>query len=216
MNKVSLAGLIFGLTIIGSLFFVIGFLAAVATFGTGSFAAPTTSWASANGPDKKNGAAGALGKFAGAVGGKLLHDRVVHLQSKLGGGALSKVVNHIPPSLQPFAVQAQNHLAIKSQQRINGIVSGGVGAFAPRTFGAAQNRLRQLSPSNYQPQSNVTELPLQQRKGVFYPKHQQHQQAGQPQYRSYPGQPPLQYQMVQPQPQPQLQCQPQPMVRRGY
>jgi hypothetical protein len=223
MSKMSLAGLIFGLTILGGLFFLIGFLAAIASFGTSGSATPTT-WASANTSVKAGGAADVISKFAGSVGGKLIHDQVIHLQAKLGGGALSKVVNHIPPSLQPFAVQAQNHLAIKSQQHINGIVAGGkAGIFGPRAFGAAQNKPTQAPIPNYQPQSNVTtELPSRPRKGFFYPKNQQYQQAPQPQYRPFPGQPPLPYpnqavppQLQYPQPQPQVMPQPQPIPRRN-
>lgn len=225
MSKMSLAGLIFGLTILGGLFFLIGFLAAVASLGTGNPAGSTT-WASANTSSQTGGATAAISKFAGSVGGKLIHDQVIHLQAKLGGGALSKVVNHIPPSLQPFAVQAQNHLAIKSQQHINGIVAGGkAGIFGPRAFGSAQNKPNQAPIPNYQPQSNViTELPSRPRKGIFYPKNQQYQQAPQPQYRPFPGQPPLPYpnqavqpqlQCPQPQPQSQVMPQPQPILRRN-
>lgn len=184
MNKISLTGLIFGLMILGSLFFVIGFLAAVATFGTGAPSTPTT-WATANNQESSSKPS-IVGRLAGAVGGKLVHDQAIRLESRFGGGALSKVVNKVPPSLQPFAVQAQNQLAIKSQQRISSAAIGGssgiAGAFSPSTFGTAQQRpIRQNNP----PSSPIgaRQQPLRQYPPVFAPKNVQPSSAQQPQYR---------------------------------
>lgn len=205
MNKISLAGLIVGLMVLGSLFFVIGFLAAIATFGTGGGTSPTT-WASAN--SQPQGSPSAIGKFAEAVGGKLLHDQAIKIESRLGGGALSKVVSHVPPSLQPFAAQAQNQLAIKAQQQVVGIPGAAQGAFASPTFGSAQHIPHtEVHPT---PQSNTAGPSLHSPKTppVFAPQQQpQLQQGPQPQYRPYPGQQqtaPQQYILP---PQPQLQPQ---------
>lgn len=223
MNKISLAGLIIGLMVLGSLFFAIGFLAAIATFGTGNTTSPTT-WASANSQQQNHPSA--IGKFAEAVGGKLIHDEAIKLESKLGGGALSKMVNRVPPSLQPFAAQAQNQLAIKSQQQIGGLPGAAQGAFASHTFGSAQRAPYPERNPNYQPQSGGTQLPSRQTPPVFAPQQQHHlQQAPQPQYyHPYPGQqqaipqqptlPPQQQQNYQPMQQQQNY---QPMQQqRGY
>lgn len=184
MNKISLAGLVFGLMVLGSLFFVIGFLSAIATFGTGSTSTPP-SWANINqaASDSQN----AFGKLAGAIGGKLLHDQAIKLESKLGGGALAKVVHAVPPSLQPFAAQAQNHLALKAQQGISGL-SANIqnGGFGPRRFGAAHYG----NTPRYQPQSPLPAPAIPQRKvpPAFAPHPQQQQYAGQPLYRVSPQQ----------------------------
>ncbi|WP_032113700.1 hypothetical protein [Candidatus Paracaedibacter symbiosus] len=210
MNKISLAGLIFGLMVLGSLFFVIGFLAAVATFGTGR-SSSSTSWASAN---QEHKGSTAVGKLAGTVGGKLLRDEVIKVESKLGGGALSKVVNHVPPALQPFAAQAQNQLAIKSQQHIEGISGTVHGSFSPHTFGSAQNVPHPGPQSSYHPQSTVeTNLPSKPQPAAFAPKPhpQQQYQQRQQQLRSHPYQQQQQgYQQRPPMPaQRHLQSSPQ-------
>lgn len=201
MNKISLAGLIIGLMVLGSLFFVIGFLAAVATFGTGNTASPTT-WASAN--SAQQGTSSAIGKFAESVGGKLLHDQVIKIESKLSGGALSKVINQVPPSLQPFATQAQNRLAIRAQQQVNSLPGVAAGAFADRTFGSAQR----MPPSGQAAGASSQEfarasLPAAPTPPAFAPRQQQQQQGAQPQYRPYPGQPQQQPYIIAPAPPPQ-------------
>lgn len=198
MNKISLAGLIVGLMVLGSLFFIIGFLAAIATFGTGGTASPTT-WASANSQQQSHPSA--IGKFAEAVGGKLIHDQAIKVESRLGGGALSKVVNHVPPSLQPFALQAQNQLAIRSQQQIDGLPGAMQGAFSSHTFGSAQHAPHARNNPNYQPQSSTgSQLPPRQASPAFAPQQQHHLQQGpQPQYRPYPGQAQATPQLLNPQ-----------------
>lgn len=207
MNKISLAGLIFGLMVLGSLFFVIGFLAAIATFGTNNSAAPTT-WASAN-TASTNSQPSALGRVASSIGGSIVRDKVARLESHLGGGALSSVVTKVPPSLQPFAAQAQNQLAIKSQQRINNVAESGIaGAFSPSSFGRAQNRPSRQQDIQQQPAAPNAPLLRRPPAPIFAPKNPQQQAGQQPQYRRvYPPpapqvqQPPaLQYYQQQPQP----------------
>lgn len=117
MNKMSLAGMVFGLMVLGTLFFVIGFLAAVATLGPTPQATQHNSWATVNGP---TGAGAAGGGLVGRIAGKLIHDEAIKLESKVGGGVLGgAITQHVPPALQPFAQQAQNKFAMAAQQNIN-------------------------------------------------------------------------------------------------
>ena len=140
MNKLSLAGLIFGLILLSSLFFTIGFLASIATFGNGSNASQPT-WATANSPELGKPSS-FIGKLPVAIASSLLHDQAIKLESRLGGGIFSKVTNKVPMSLQPFAAQAQNQLTIRSQQNIRGITQSAVnkvsGVFSSNSFGSAQ------------------------------------------------------------------------------
>ncbi len=102
MSKMSIMSLVLGLLFLGTLFFVIGFLAAVATIGSspsgGGGGKPLSTWQASN--EKKGSGKG-----------------FEHAVSSLGGGIIGKVVGHnigslgkvvgsstvVPKSLQPFA-----------------------------------------------------------------------------------------------------------------
>jgi hypothetical protein len=124
MNKMSLAGLVFGLMVLGTLFFVIGFLAAVATFGTGK--TTTHSWtdASMQHHQQAQGKPGIFGKLAG----RFIQEEAIKVESKLGGGVIGGVIaKHVPAPLQPFAQHAQNKIAMTSQQAVNRVANVAIG-----------------------------------------------------------------------------------------
>ena len=115
MNKLSLAGLIAGLLLLGALFFGVGFLAAVATYGTSKIETHT-SWAAANSAD--TGKPSAITALAGSVAESFIKDKTADIEAKFGGGALNSLVNKAPAPLRPFAVHAQNKAALAAQQNI--------------------------------------------------------------------------------------------------
>lgn len=158
MNKMSLAGLVFGLMVLGTLFFVIGFLAAVATLGTNT--KPThPSWSSLNSapPQMQAAIAGGTG-LVGQVAGKLLRDEATKLQSKMGGGVLAgAITQHVPAPLQPFAQQAQNRFSAMAQQNINRAFNPVLSATRPTnrlvSHGATPGAASPFAPhQGYQPQ----------------------------------------------------------------
>ncbi|HXF90404.1 MAG TPA: hypothetical protein VNJ29_00575 [Candidatus Nitrosotenuis sp.] len=124
MNKMSLAGLVFGLMVLGTLFFVIGFLAAVTTLSTPSPSLqPQTSWSSASTAPTMQQTPQHPG-LIGRIAGKLIRDEAVKVESKMGGGALGgAITQHVPAPLQPFAQQAQNKLTMSVQQNVNKLAS---------------------------------------------------------------------------------------------
>ncbi len=135
MSKMSLFGLFLILMLLGTVFFGVGFLAAVSNVQEKSGAQPTWQQASAchnaSGGDKPN----PFLKAASGVASTLVDQKVASIESKLGGGFLNKAVEKVPPSLQPFALQMQNKFAQSSQAVIS---SGGravKGAFKPSRFG---------------------------------------------------------------------------------
>ncbi len=168
MNKMSLAGLVFGLMVLGTLFFVIGFLAAVATLGTNS-KQTHHSWATlSSGP---GAAAGAATGLAGRIAGKLIRDEAVKLEAKMGGGALGGVITqHVPAPLQPFAQQAQNRFASMGQQGINRVATPLIaGVRGPQRFAAPAPTPGAASP--FAPRPSFQQPPLPQRPAapVAYP-----------------------------------------------
>lgn len=161
MNKLSLAGLIAGLLLLGALFFGVGFLAAVATYGTSKIETHT-SWAAANSAD--TGKPSAITALAGSVAESFIKDKTADLEAKFGGGALNSLVNKVPTPLRPFAVHAQNKAALAAQQNIGLTSSRLQGALAPRRFGAAQQ-----SPA---PQVTLPSQTQQQIRSAFAPRYQ--------------------------------------------
>jgi len=103
MSKMSIASLILGLLFLGTLFFIIGFLAAVATIGSSTGGEGTSSpvWQASNTPNDKKGAGKGFGRVVNNIGGGIVGKVVGHQV-----GALGKVVGTsavVPKSLQPFA-----------------------------------------------------------------------------------------------------------------
>jgi hypothetical protein len=101
MSKMSIVSLVLGLLFLGTLFFIIGFLAAVATIGSspsGGGSSPSTTWQASN--EKKGGGKG-FGHVVSSIGGGIVGKVVGHQI-----GSLGKVVGTssvVPKSLQPFA-----------------------------------------------------------------------------------------------------------------
>lgn len=146
MNKIPVVGLIVGFITVSSLFFLMGFFVAVVTFDRGTPSSSST-WAELNNPATKT--ASVVGEFATKIGGKLLHDQLIHVEARIGGGALSKLTNKIPVPLQPFAVQAQNQLTLKARQQINTTVDRvTTGIFSPSSFDTAYNHSDGPLPTN--------------------------------------------------------------------
>lgn len=149
MNKLSLFGLVFGLMILGALFFTMGFLVAVATLNhrTTQQAQQQGTWSTANVAPQQPGImaqpgspppqpavasppqpaaphAAPGGKAPGGIVGSILQRETLKIESKLGGGAVSGALSHVPAPLQPFAVHAQN----RATARVQGNVAGAAGA----------------------------------------------------------------------------------------
>jgi hypothetical protein len=103
MSKMSIASLVFGLLFLGTLFFIIGFLAAVATIGSspgGGGNTPST-WQASNTHDEKKAGGKGFGRVVSNIGGGIVGKVVGHQI-----GTLGKVVGTssvVPKSLQPFA-----------------------------------------------------------------------------------------------------------------
>ncbi len=134
MSKMSLFGLFLILLILGTVFFGVGFLAAVSNVQEKS---NNPSWQQASACHTANGAGkpNPFLKAASGVASTLVDQKVASIESKLGGGFLNKAVEKIPPSLQPFALQMQNKFAQNSQAVVS---SGGraiKGSFRPSRFG---------------------------------------------------------------------------------
>ena len=103
MSKMSIASLVLGLLFLGTLFFIIGFLAAVSTIGSSSNEGRTSSpvWQASNTQDDKKGAGKGFGRVVNNIGGGIVGKVVGHQI-----GTLGKVVGTssvVPKSLQPFA-----------------------------------------------------------------------------------------------------------------
>lgn len=103
MSKMSIASLVLGLLFLGTLFFIIGFLAAVSTISSSTSGEGTSSpvWQASNTQDDKKGAGKGLGRVVNNIGGGIVGKVVGHQI-----GALGKVVGTssvVPKSLQPFA-----------------------------------------------------------------------------------------------------------------
>lgn len=136
MSKMSLFGLFLILTLLGSVFFGVGFLAAVSNVQEKGNNNP--SWQQASACHTGNDGSGKPNPFLKAASGiasTLVDQKVASIESKLGGGALNKVIEKVPPSLQPFALQMQNKFAQQSQSVVS---SGGraiKGGFKPSRFG---------------------------------------------------------------------------------
>lgn len=136
MSKMSLFGLFLILMLLGTVFFGVGFLAAVSNVQEKPTSHPN--WQQASACHTASGGGGKPNPFlkaAGGVASTLVDQKVASIESKLGGGFLNKAVEKVPPSLQPFALQMQNKFAQSSQAVVS---SGGraiKGAFRPSRFG---------------------------------------------------------------------------------
>ncbi len=102
MSKMSIVSLVLGLLFLGTLFFIIGFLAAVATIepSTGGGGRGSQSvWQASNTPEKGGGKG--FGHALGAVGGGIVGKAVGQQLGSIGKVVGASVV--VPKSLQPFA-----------------------------------------------------------------------------------------------------------------
>lgn len=114
MSKMSIMSLVLGLLFLGTLFFIIGFLAAVATLKTDEGGHHSQSaWQASNAPLQgeqshgSQGGGGQLGRMVGAVGGSLVGNAVRKQLAPVQkvAGATTAIV---PRPLQPFARYGTN------------------------------------------------------------------------------------------------------------
>lgn len=123
MSKLSLAGLICGLMLIGILFFGVGYLAAVATYGNSKPAVENqASWADTNKEKAGKGTPSPLDKLGSGIASDLIKKQTAAIGAKVGLGKLGDLTQHaVPGPLKPFAASAQNKATITAQSNINAI-----------------------------------------------------------------------------------------------
>ncbi len=117
MSKMSLFGLFLILLLLSGVFFGVGFLAALSNLREEQPNHPTT-WHQASQNQDAGEAARKSNPFlnvAGGIASSFVNQKVASIESKIGGGALNKAVQNVPPSLQPFALQMQNKFSQQNQ-----------------------------------------------------------------------------------------------------
>ncbi|MGV8948930.1 MAG: hypothetical protein ACOH2E_06160 [Candidatus Paracaedibacter sp.] len=104
MSKMSIVSLVLGLLFLGTLFFIIGFLAAVTVIGSSTAGGgnSASAWQASNthSEEKKSGGKG-FGHVINSIGGGIVGKAVGHQIGSLGKAVGTSTV--VPKSLQPFA-----------------------------------------------------------------------------------------------------------------
>lgn len=155
MSKMSLFGLFLVLLLLGSVFFGVGFLAAVSNNHEKS---NNPTWQQASHCQNQAAGSAKTNPFLRTISGvasSLVDQKVAGIESKLGGGILNQVVGKVPPSLQPFALQMQNKFSQQSQAIVG---SGGRAvkqAFSPSSFGSTPPPPPPAQPATTTPQRAV-------------------------------------------------------------
>lgn len=212
MSKTSIMGLVLGLLFLGVLFFIIGFLAAVATLKSDEKQrAPQSAWQASNpflqqGQDHQGGHGGKKpGYTAGAVGASLLGEALHKPLEKIAGAASSV----IPQPLKPFARYGVG--SARSEARS---VGRDINPFYPRHRTAAPEQ----PPSGIPPQYAIPQVQPQAYGTPPVPAGYQQPPAPFPERQGgYQGYAPMQQQAqpYYPPPQPMIVSQPQ-MVQAPY
>jgi hypothetical protein len=157
MSKMSIMSLVLGLLFLGVLFFIIGFLAAVATLKSQESAHNSQSaWQSSNTPShgEQSQGGGRLGKIGTNVAGGMAAG-VIHKELQPLGKILGKATSVVPAPLQPFA-----RYGIGSTTAHVRSAGRAVSPFAHHNRGPAE---QQTYPSSQQ------QMPMQQQYGQPYP-----------------------------------------------
>lgn len=120
MNRVTLATIIFGLMGLGILFFVIGFLVAVATIDRKPPLQPQHkfSWAGAANVENAEPRDGFLDRelksarnyTAGALA-RITRQKATHVQGQILGNTVATLNSYVPEALQPFAMHAEQEVS---------------------------------------------------------------------------------------------------------
>lgn len=128
MSKASLFGLIFGLMLLGILFFMAGFLVALSTIEPQRPVATQPTWAEMSAP---HGQASHDSPFKGVpILGTMARAQTAHLASH--AGVLTKgIVGKVPAPLQPFANHLQSQQIQATQRVIHQTAEGRPPGFAP-------------------------------------------------------------------------------------
>jgi hypothetical protein len=212
MSKMSIMSLVLGLLFLSTLFFIIGFLAAVTTLKSEEGKHPPQSaWQASNQPAQDGPPGGKLGKMAAHMGGSILGREVRHELSPVRG-ALVSAAKIVPKPLQPFARYGMGSANVKVRQaasHVNPFHRGrSTGAQQQYQQYPAQQQAQSYAPpgSPQMPYGNQAPTAYPQGGGQVYGQPQQQQMQPPPQQMSQ--------QMLVPQQQmiPQQQYQ-QPMVQ---
>lgn len=128
MTKASLFGLVFGLMLLGILFFMAGFLVALSTIEPPRPAAAQPTWAEMSAPP---GHASHGSPFKGIpILGTMARAQTAHLASH--AGVLTKgIVGKVPAPLQPFANHLQSQQIQATQRVIHQTAEGHPPGFGP-------------------------------------------------------------------------------------
>lgn len=134
MSKMSLLGLFLVLSLLGSVFFGVGFLAALSNVQD---KAEHPLWHQATAPAAANSSfKNSILRTAGSVASTIVDQKAAMLESKIGGNVVNTAVQKVPMSLQPFALEMQN----KFTQQAQAVVIGGSralqGTFNPSSLNA--------------------------------------------------------------------------------
>jgi len=222
MSKMSIMSLVFGLLFLGFLFFIIGFLAAVATLVPNDRPDAHSAWQASNTPQDQGTGTGKLGFMAGRVAegyiGNSVRKQLAPVNRALGGAAAV-----VPRPLQPFARYGMGKIHMEATSAVRQV----------NPFAAHLRRRERIPAVDQQPYSPVQspprilqQYPTQQPQaygppGIYHSPQVDHQvpspvpQEAPIGMRGYvPAYPPPQQQQQQPimMQQPYLQPSPQAMV----
>lgn len=224
MSKMSIMSMVLGLLFLGALFFIIGFLAAVATLKTEEHQHDSHSaWQASNTPAQEDhrhgaGASGRLGHIATTVAGTAVGG-AVHKQLQPLQKALGATAHIVPAPLQPFARYGMGSARAQVRyagREVNPFVHKGPQAYAQPHYPNAPQQgmnMQQPYPQQYPTQTNY---PMQ---GGFQQSGGMPQggQAGYPAGAYGQGQPLQQpIMMQQPAQQPMMQQQMQQPMQQPY
>jgi hypothetical protein len=199
MSKMSIMSMVLGLLFLGILFFIIGFLAAVATLKTqegGKAHSSQSAWQASNKPaHDQPGVSDALGGIAAGMGGRFVN-QTLNKEFQPLNSAIGKVAKVVPAPLQPFARYGINTGRLQAKEgvrQVNPFVPHGRRVAAQQPYGSVQPQPQlQQQYAMAQPQG----YPLSNSAPQGYPQQMAFPQGGNQMYGA-----PQQQQMVMPQQQ---------------